>query len=315
MNDDRLVGMLSALRTERMERPADQKLRTRLENAWTVRESHGGLASRMRRPVLVIATAALLFGSAATTVSASGDSPLYSLRVTIEDLGVRFYADPEDRAAYLVSLLEQRTAEAARLEATGNALAAGKVREIERATLAMVNANLPVTPEVVQPAPTESPTPSPSPTPEPTQSPSPTPEPTPSPVPTATQRPATPRPTAVPTATAKPVTPTPKPVTPTPKPTVKTTTAPTAQPVTMTGTIKNPDGTHATNVCVSQSLGGSCLQVTQSSTFKVTISAKLGQSVTLYFLRSDGIKTYKATLTKTVSSTYVEVGTVTLRVQ
>jgi outer membrane biosynthesis protein TonB len=309
MNDDRLVGMLAALRTERMERTADQQLRTRLENAWTARESRGGLAWRMRRPVLVLATVALILGSAATTFSASGDSPLYSLRVTIEDLGVRFYADPEDRAAYLLSLLEQRTAEAARLEATGNALAAGKVREIERATLALVQANLPVTPEVVQPAPTESPTPSPSPTPEPTPSatPSPSPSPTPSPVP-ATQRPTTPRPTAVPTAT-------PKPVTPTPKPTVKPTTAPTAQLVTVTGTIKNPDGTHATNVCVSMSLGGSCLQVTQSSTFKVTFSYKVGQSVTLYFLRSDGIKTYKATLTKTVSSTYVEVGTVTLRVQ
>ena len=301
MNDDRLVGMLAALRTERMERTADQKLRARLENAWTARESRGGFAWRVRRPVLVLATVALILGSAATTVSASGDSPLYSLRVTIEDLGARFYADPEDRAASLVALLEQRTAEAARLEATGNALAAGKVREIERATLAMVQANLPVTPEVIQPAPTESPTPSPSPTPEPT--PSPTPSPTLSPVP-ATQRPATARPTAVPTATPKPATPTPKP-----------TAAATPQPVTLTGTIKNPDGTAATNVCVSLSIGGSCLQVTSSSTFKVTFSYKVGQSVTLYFLRSDGIKTYKATLTKTVSSTYIEVGTVTLRVQ
>ena len=305
MNDDRLVGMLGALRTERMERTADQKLRAQLETAWTAREGRGGLAWRIRRPALVIATAALVLGSAATTISAPGDSPLYSLRVTIEDLGVRFYADPEDRAAYLVSLLEQRTAEAARLEATGNALAAGKVREIERATLAMVQANLPVTPEVVQPAPTESPTPSPSPTPEPTPSPSPSPTLTPVP---ATQRPATARPTAVPT-------PTPKPVTPTPKPTVKPTTAPTAQPVTMTCTIKNPDGTHATNVCVSLSMGGSCMTVTTSSTFKVTFPYKVGQSVTLYFLRSDGIKTYKATLTKTVSSTYIDVGTVTLRVQ
>jgi hypothetical protein len=303
MNDDRLVGMLSALRTERMERTADLTLRTRLETAWTARESRSGLAWRLRRPVLVVATAALVLGSAATTISAPGDSPLYSLRVTIEDLGVRLYADPADRAEYLLSLLEQRTAEAARLEATGNALAAGKVRDIERATLAMVQANMPVTPEQVQPAPTESPTPSPSPTPEPT--PSPTPEPTPSPIP-ATQRPATARPN--PTAT-------PKPVTPTPKPTVKPTTAPTAQPVTMTGTIKNPDGTPATNVCVSLSMGGSCMQVTTSSTFKVTFSYKVGQSVTLYFLRSDGIKTYKQTLTKTVSSTYIEVGTVTLRVQ
>ena len=301
MNDDRLVGMLSALRTERMERAADERLRTRLENAWTARESRGGLAWRLRRPALVIATAALVLGSAATTISAPGDSPLYSLRVTIEDLGVRFYSDPAERAEYLLALLEERTAEAARLEATGNALAAGKVREIERATLALVQANMPVTPEVVQPAPTESPTPSPSPTPEPTASPTPTPEP-------ATQRPATARPTPVPTATAKPVT-------PTPKPTVKPTAAPTAQPVTMTGTIKNPDGTPATTVCVSLSMGGSCMQVTTSSTFKVTFSYKVGQSVTLYFLRSDGIKTYKATLTKTVSSTYIEVGTVTLRVQ
>ena len=304
MNDERLVGMLSALRTERMERAADERLRTRLENAWTARESRRGLAWRMRRPVLVLATATLVLGSVATTISASGDSPLYSLRVTIEDLGVRFYADPAARAEYLLSLLEQRTAEAARLEATGNALAAGKVREIERATLALVQANMPVTPEVVQPAPTESPTPSPSPTPEPT--PSPTPEPTPSPVP-ATAPPATARPT-VPT-------PAPTPVPPTPKPTVKPTTAPTAQAVTMTGTIKNPDGTAATNVCVSLSMGGSCLTVTSSSTFKVTFSYKVGQSVTLYFLRSDGIKTYKATLTKTVSSTYIEVGTITLRVQ
>ena len=299
MNDDRLVGMLAALRTERMERTADQKLRAQLETAWTARESQGGLGWRLRRPALVLATAALVLGSAATTIAAPGDSPLYSLRVTIEDLGVRFYADPEDRAAYLVSLLEQRTAEAARLEATGNALAAGKVREIERATLAMVQANLPVTPEVVQPAQTESPTPSPSPTPEPTPSPTPTP----SPVAPATQPPATQRPT-VPTATPKPATPTPKP-----------TTAATPQAVTFTGTVKNPDGTLATNVCVSRSLGGMCLQVTTSGTFKVTFSEKIGQSVTLYFLRSDGIKTYKATLTKTVSSTYVEVGTVTLRVQ
>ena len=85
--------------------------------------------------------------------------------------------------------------------------------------------------------------------------------------------------------------------------------------MTLTGTIKNPDGTPATNVCVSLSMGGSCMTVTSSSTFKVTFSYKIGQSVTLYFLRSDGIKTYKATLTKTVSSTYIEVGTVTLRVQ
>ena len=212
-----------------MERAADAQLAAPLENAWTARQSRSGLVWRMRRPVLVIATAALVLGSAATTISAPGDSPLYSLRVTIEDLGVRFYADPAERAEYLLSLLEERTAEAARLEATGNALAAGKVREIERATLAMVQANMPSGPEVC-PARTDGVAgltvtePNAG-----AHAGSPTLEPTPSPVP-PTQRPAT---------TIRPVpTGTPKPVTPTPKPTVKPTTAPTAQPVTMTGTIR-----------------------------------------------------------------------------
>jgi hypothetical protein len=300
MSDDRLVGMLAALRTERMERAADQKLRARLENAWTIRESQGGLAWRMRRPVLVIATAALVLGSVASTLSAPGDSPLYSLRVTIEDLAIPLHRDAEDRAEYLVSLLEQRTAEAARLEATGNALAASHARDIERDTLRMVQQNLPVAPDVVEPAPTESP--SSSPTPAPTESPTPTP----SPAPTATQRPATPRPTtASPAATVKPT------ATPTPKPT----TAATPQAVSIAGAIKNPDGTYATNVCVQISPNTSCSVVTTSGSFRVTFSAKIGQSVTLNFLRSDGIKTYKATITKTVTSTYMDVGIVVLRVQ
>jgi cell division septation protein DedD len=298
MNDDRLAGLLSALRTERMERTADQKLRARLENAWTVRENQGGLAWRVRRPVLVIATAALVLGSIATTLSAPGDSALYTLRVTIEDLAIPLHRDPEDRAEYLVSLLEQRTAEAARLEATGNALAASHARDIERDTLRMVQQNLPLAPEVVEPAPTESPSPSPTL--------SPTPSPTPSPVPTATQRPATPRPTNPPAATVQPT------ATATPRPT----TAATPQAIVITGTIKNPDGTPATNVCVSLfSQGAACSTVTTSATFRVTFSGKIGQSVTVYFLRSDGTKTYRAYIIKTISSTYMDVGTVLLRVQ
>jgi hypothetical protein len=251
--------------------------------------------------VVIIATAALLFGSAATTLSASGDSPLYSLRVTIEDLAIPLHRDGEDRAEYLVSLLEQRTSEAARLEATGNALAAGRAREIERETLRMVQQNLPVAPEIVAPAPTESPSPTPSPTPTESASPSPTAP----PVPTATQRPATPRPTTPPPATPQPT------ATPTPKP---TTTA-TPQAVSFTGNVKNPDGTYATNVCVSFNAAGPCSTVTTSPTFRVTFSGKIGQSVTLYFLRSDGTKTYKASITKTITSTYVDVGVVMLKVQ
>ncbi|MDP9251451.1 MAG: hypothetical protein M3O80_00465, partial [Chloroflexota bacterium] len=116
---------------------------------------------------------------------------------------------------------------------------------------------------------------------------------------------ATPRPTtAPPAATVQPGTPSPKP----------TTTA-TPQAVSVAGVVKNPDGTYATNVCVSISPSTSCLVVTTSGSFKVTFSAKIGQSVTLYFLRSDGVKTYKGSITKTITSTYLDVGTVTLRVQ
>jgi hypothetical protein len=297
VNDDRLTGLLAALRAERMERTADQKLRARLENAWTAREDRSGLAWRLRRPVLTIATTALIFGLAATTLSAPGDSPLYSLRVTIEDLAIPLHRDPEDRAEYLVSLLEQRTSEAARLEATGNALAASRARDIERQTLRMVQQNIPVAPDAVDAAPTDSPSPSPTPSP----AASPTPSPTEAPRVVVTQSPATARPTTAPPATA----------TPTPRPS----TAATPQAVTFTGAVKNPDGTYATNVCVSFNAAGPCQVVTTSATFRVTFSGKIGQSVTLYFLRTDGIKTYKAYITKTISSTYVDVGIVLLRVQ
>ena len=97
-------------------------------------------------------------------------------------------------------------------------------------------------------------------------------------------------------------------------PTPKPTTTATPQAISVAGTVKNPDLTYATNVCISLSQGGSCLAVTGPS-FKVTFSGKIGQTVTLYFLRSDGVKTYKATITKTISSSYMDVGIVMLRVQ
>ncbi len=301
MNDDRLVSLLGSLRGERMDRTADQKLRQRLENAWTGRAIRGGLLSRLRRPVLAVATAALMVGSVIATLGAPGDSPLYALRVTLEDLAIPLHADPEDRAEYLVSLLEQRTAEAARLEATGNALAASSAREIERRTLRMVQQNLPTAPEVVEAAPTESPTPSPTPTPTPTPAPDAT---QPATQPTTTQPPGLPRPATAPPAVKPAATPTPRPA-----------TAATPQAVTFTGTVKNPDGTLAHGVCVSLSAGGFCHTVSNQGSFRLTFSAKIGQSVTLYFQRWDATKTYKASITKIVSSTHVEVGTVTLKFQ
>ena len=66
---------------------------------------------------------------------------------------------------------------------------------------------------------------------------------------------------------------------------------------------------------MSFNVSGPCSTVTTSSTFRVTFSGKIGQTVTLYFLRTDGIKTYRAYVTKTITSTYVDVGIVMLRVQ
>ena len=45
MTDDRLQGMLGSLRHERMDRIADDKIRARLETAWTARadgKAHNG---------------------------------------------------------------------------------------------------------------------------------------------------------------------------------------------------------------------------------------------------------------------------------
>ena len=49
MNDDRLTGLLGSLRNERIDRIADDKIRTRLENAWTTRAQQRSFGFRMRR--------------------------------------------------------------------------------------------------------------------------------------------------------------------------------------------------------------------------------------------------------------------------
>ena len=162
MSDDRLQGMLGSLRHERMDRIADDKIRARLENAWTTRTERRSFGFRLRRLAPVLATLALFAGLGSATMTASGESPLYGVRVTIEDAAIALHPDPENRAEYVVALLEQRQAEAARLEASGNAAAASRARQIEQDTLRVVRAMLPVPPEIDPapvPAPTDSPTP------------------------------------------------------------------------------------------------------------------------------------------------------------
>lgn len=276
MTDDRLEGMLGSLRRERMDRIADDKIRGRLENAWTTRMERRSLSFGFRRIAPLLATVVLFAGLAAATMTAGGESPLYGVRVGIEDAAIALHPDPEDRAEYVVALLEQRQAEAARLEAGGNAAAASRARQIEQDTLRVVRAMLPVAPEIVPipaPAPTESPTPTPTPTPAPTVA----------PTSTATLRPATLRPTT------PPPTPTPTPVktaTPTPTPTG------TPMPVVLYGNVKNPDLSFADGACVSLVLPTNFADCPSSiraaqGTYRFTFSARLNQTVTVYAWRID----------------------------
>lgn len=282
MNDERLTGLLGSLHHERMDRIADAKIRERLEHAWTVREQRRGWRWQVRRLAPVLATVVLLAGLGTATMNASGDSALYAVRVTIEDAAVLLHPNLEDRNEYLASLLDQRQSEAARLEAAGNALAAGRVRQIEQDTLRRLQASLPKAPEendnaVVQPAPTASPSETPAAT--PSASPSPTPS------LSVTERPPTP----TPTRTATP--------TPTPTPARTPTPAPTGSPmlVVLSGTVKNPDLTLADGACVAISPPPTAATTdcagakTTQGAYRLSISARLNQVVTVYAWRYDAI--------------------------
>src|SRR5207248_2019784 len=132
---------------------------------------------RFRRFAPVLATLVLFAGLTGATLNASGDSALYGIRVAIEDAAVVLHPDAESRNEYLLALLDQRQAEGARLESTGNALAASKVRKVEQDTLRRLQASVPQAPDeapVVLPAPTQTATPTPAPTGSPSPVPSPT---------------------------------------------------------------------------------------------------------------------------------------------
>jgi hypothetical protein len=298
VNDDRLSGMLVTLRHERMDRIADDRIRTRLENAWTMRQQQRSLGFRLRRIAPIAATLVLFAGLGGATMNAAGDSPLYGIRVAVEDSAVALRSTPEDKAEYLLTLLDQRQSEAARLEQAGNSLAASRVRGIEQDTLRLVQSTLPTAPEVEAALPSPSPTPTASPSPEPTAAPTPTPAITPTP------RPATPVPTAARTAT-----PTPRPTaTPVPTP------APTAIAVTALGTVYNADLTPAANVCVRlTTVTTTCLTMTgPDGTYRVTSSAKVGQTIQLIFTRLDAAILWKGTASAVVRGPTVQMPDVKL---
>lgn len=303
MNDDRLTGLVGSLRHERMDRVADDRTRARLEQAWAARQARRGWGFRVRRLAPVLATLVLVAGLAGATMNASGDSALYGIRVAVEDAAVLLHPDPEDRNEYLLALLDQRQSEAARLESSGNALAASRVREIEQNTLRQLEATLPKPPDedpVTAPMPSESPTSSPTATPTPT--PVPTPQAT-TPARTATP---TPRPTATPTPAR---TPTPAP----PQPTG------TSFPVTLTGNVKNPDLTLADGACVSIALPSDvtapCTTKTSGGTYRLTISGRINQVVTVWAWRYDATTktTYKGSASATVRGSTVQLPDIKLQ--
>ena len=119
---------------------------------------------------------------------------------------------------------------------------------------------------------------------------------------------------------------------PTPQPTVAPTAKPTPLPtpttflVTVRGGVVNPDGSPANDVCVSTSAVATavtspttltttgCFMTATGGTFTAKISAKRGQTVTLYFSRYDAAagKTLHGYATFTVTGANVSLGVVQL---
>jgi hypothetical protein len=308
MNDERLTTMLGSLRHERMDRIADDKIRARLENAWSARADRRSLSFHLRRWTPALATLVLCLGLGATTMSAAGESPLYGMRVAIENASVALHVDRAERNAFIAGLLDQRQAEAARLEAMGNAAAASRAREIERDTLAMLPQPADPRPAPL-PAPTATSAPTPSPTPSPTIAPTVAPTAAPTALPAATTtRTATPRPTSIATPTR---TPTPTVRTPTPAPT------PTGAPflALAQGSVKNNDGTPAGSVCIrldNPSTAGCVMTTSTDGTYKFSFSARVNESRTFYFTRQDGTILWKAQITVLVKNATVNVPAVKL---
>jgi len=254
----------------------------------------------MRRPSRFVvpgfarafAVAALVVLVAFSTMRASADSALYGARVAVEDALVSFQSDPVE---YLSQLYTERLEEAARFDATGNALAASRARSAQGDALRLLNQ--------ISPEPEQSPEPSastvitlPSPSPTPETSASPTDSPT----------PATPRPTIV-------RTPTPKPTTTTTKPSL--TPPPTPMSVHAYGYVLYADGTGVDGACVSTSLDGICVAGSIKGRVDLQFTAKKGQAITFYFRTYDAARggTLHGKVTVTVAGTEVALGIITLR--
>jgi hypothetical protein len=310
MMQDSLARALGTLKGARMDDVASDQTRTRLERAWAERATRR--QSRFAVPgfARAFAVAAIVVFAAFGTMRAAADNPLYGARVAIEDSLLALQSDP---VGYLSQLYTERLEEAARFEATGNALAASRARTAQGEALRLLNQISPEPSESPEPSASTSITlPSPSPTPETSATPTESPTPTPSPV-------VTPRPTTVRTPTPKPATPKPT-VTPTPTPkpvTAKPTVTPTPTPMLVhaTGDVLYADGTRVNGACVSTALDGTCVAGTIDGRIDMSFTAKKGQSITLYVRNYDATRggTLHGKVTVTVGGSEVLLGTITLR--
>jgi outer membrane biosynthesis protein TonB len=306
MMQDSIVQALGTLKGARMDDVASDEVRKRLNEAWTQRATRRRARFATSGFVRAFAVAALVLFAAFSTMRAAADNPLYGARVAVEDSLVAFQSDP---VGYLTQLYTERLEDAARFEATGNALAASRARSAQTDALRLL---MQISP---QPEPSPEPSastaitlPSPSPTSEPAASPTESPTPPPA---------ATPQPTIARTPTPKPATPSP---TPTPKPTTTTTKpsptpAPTPLDVHAYGYVLYADGSPVDGACVSTSLDGTCVAGSIKGRVDLRFSAKKGQSITLYFRNYDASRggTLHGKVTATVGGPDVALGTITLR--
>jgi hypothetical protein len=296
MMQDSLARALGTLKGARMDDVVANDVRKRLEKAWGARATRGRTRSVVPGVARAFAVAALVMIVAFSTMRAAADNPLYGARVAVEDALVAFQSDP---VTYLSQLYTERLEEAARFEATGNALAASRARDAQSealrllhqisrdpdpspepsATFAITLPTVTATPETSAAA-TESPTPT-----------------------------ASPRPTTVRTPTPKPATPKPT----TTKPAV--TPAPTPMKVHATGFVLYNDGTLVDGACVSTALDGTCVAKSAGGRIDLYVTAKKGQSLTFFVRNFDAARggTLRGKVTVTVNGAEVDLGTITLR--
>ena len=321
MNDDRIERALREIGDKRLSATADRAIRARIEENWAA----GGPRVGFRWPTqLLVAAAAvaITLGLGSAALGAGADSVLWPARVAIEDLGLNLRVTAEARADYLLDLIDSRTTEAARQEAAGHALAAGKALEareeaLKRLTL-VATKNEP--PRTVPPLPSVFKSPEPSRSPEAPRTPSPEPSRTPpatprTPEPTPARTPdRTPEPPLEPTLTPLPPLSTPSRTPEITRSPLPPTIAPTA--IVISGTVRYEDGTIPLKACISTSsvLTNTCGLFAENGVYSIkTTSFSLGATIRLHAYTTERGGVYSGSEAAVVTAPTTLMPPITLR--